>query len=297
MERGDARAASIAPFGEPLSAMERTTAVAAEAARIVGRLVRHGRVRRTGMCVAAEYDGGYWAEVLARKRWEGADTLSEFLIPQDQSLRIARVDGRLARITNEDYYRYRVGMLRRILLESAGSASTLAEVGCGYGVNLFSLVELHRWRLVGFDISETALHAAKQIATHFKCDAEVEFHRLDLTDSSDEAYSRLQGTTVFSYYCFEQLKRATRDIVRNLIAAGVARVIHIEATPELWSAWVPADAVSRLYTWSQDYQNNLLTVLREEEKRGQVKLTRVERLRYAPSVRHDPTLVCWEPLQ
>jgi hypothetical protein len=101
---------------------------------------------------------------------------------------------------------------------------------------------------------------------------------------------------VFSYYCFEQLKRATRDVVGHLIAARVARVIHIEATPELWSPWIPADAVNRLYTWSQDYQDNLLTALREEERRGRLRLTRVERLRYAPSVRHDPTVLCWEPV-
>jgi len=293
---GEARDANDPRFGEPLSALERTAAVTKEAVKIVGHVVRHGRVHRTGGRVAEEYDGSYWADLLQRKPWLHSESLSDFLVPQDRGLRIARVDGRLTRIANEDYYRYRVAMLRRILLETAGTASSLAEVGCGYGLNLLSLVELHRWRpLVGFDISENALEAARQIAKHFRSEADVEFHRLDLTDGGDQAYLRLRGATVFSYYCFEQLKRATMEVIGNLIAARVARVVHLEATPELWSPWIPADAVSRLYTWSQDYQNNLLTVLRNEEMRGRVQLTRVERLRYAPSVKHDPTVICWEP--
>jgi SAM-dependent methyltransferase len=295
MERAES-GADIPP-GEPLSAVERTAAVTREAVRILGHIVRRGRVRRTGGRVAEEYDGGYWTDLLMRKPWTRARSLSEFLIPHDRGLRVARVEGRLMRIANEDYYRYRAAMLRRILLECAGTATSLAEVGCGYGVNLFSLVELHRWRpLRGFDISETALDAGRQIARHFSCEGEVEFRRLDLTNAGDESYAHLRGATVFSYYCFEQLKRATRDVVGHLIAARVARVVHIEATPELWSPWIPADAVNRLYTWSQDYQDNLLTALREEERRGRVRLTRVERLRYAPSVRHDPTVLCWEPV-
>jgi SAM-dependent methyltransferase len=297
MAHGDAYAADIPPSAEPLSALEQAAAVTREAVGILGRLVRHGRVRRTGSRVAEEYDGGYWADLLARRPWQSSDSLSDFLIPHDRGRRIARVGGRLARITNEDYYRYRVAMLRRILVENAGTASSLAEVGCGYGVNLFSLVELNHWRpLIGFDISKSALDAAAQIAKHFRCESSVEFHRLDLTDPQDAAYARLRGQTVFSYYCFEQLKRATREVIGHLIAARVARVIHIEATPELWQPWIPSDAVNRLYTWSQDYQNNLLTTLRDEAKRGRLRLTRVERLRYAPSVRHDPTVVCWEPV-
>jgi SAM-dependent methyltransferase len=290
-------AAELPRLGEPLSAIERTAAVTTEAVRILGHVVRHGRVRRTGRRVADEYDGGYWTDLLTRHPWTRAQSLSEFLIPHDRALRVARVAGRLTRIANEDYYRYRAAMLRQILLECAGEATTLTEVGCGYGANLFSLVEARRWRpLRGFDISETALAAGRQIARHFACDADVEFHRLDLTNAADESYSQLRGATIFSYYCFEQLKRSMRAVVEHLINVGVARVIHIEATPELWNLWRPSDAVNRLYTWSQDYQNNLLTALREEQERGRIRLIRVERLRYAPSVRHDPTVVCWEPL-
>jgi hypothetical protein len=115
--------------------------------------------------------------------------------------------------------------------------------------------------------------------------------RIDLPRSS-----RLRGATVFSDYCFEPLRRASGDVIEKLIEAGVSRVIHIEATPELWNRWNPVDTVTWLQTWSQDYEDNLLTTLRERERRGRVTLLRAHRLHYAPSVRHDYTLVCWEPV-
>jgi SAM-dependent methyltransferase len=187
-------------------------------------------------------------------------------------------------------------MLQRVLVEYAGHASSLVELGCGYGANVFSLVELNRWpSIVGFDVSGSAIEAAREIAKHFGCEAGLEFHRLDLLDGAAPAFARLRGATAFSYYCFEQLKRATGAVIDNLIEAGVSRVVHIEPTPELWSALNPVDLVSRLHTWSQDYQDNLLATLRQCEHAGRVRLLEVHRLRYAPSVKHDPTLVCWEP--
>ena len=171
--------------GEPLSALGSTAAVTREALKILAQVVRRGRARRNSLRVSAEYDAGYWADILARKPWQQAASLSEFLVPRDRTTRVAKVDGRLTRISNEDYYRYRAGMLQRVLAEYAGHAPSLAEVGCGYGANLFSLLELHRWRpLLGFDVSQTALEAAREIARHFKCEGELEFHRLDLTNRS-----------------------------------------------------------------------------------------------------------------
>jgi SAM-dependent methyltransferase len=288
---------ALPSLGAPLSPAGSTAAIALEALRILGRVVRHGRVRRDRGRVAAEYDGGYWADVLSRKPWRQAASLADFLIPEDRSVRIAKVDGRFTRISTSDYYRYRFGVLERVLLEYAGSAPRLAELGCGYGANLFDLVALNRWRpLIGLDVSAAALQAGREIARHFGREDDVEFHQLDLVDRSAPSFGLLKGASVFSYYCFEQLKPVTGEVVDNLLRAGVSRVIHIEATPELWRLWNPADAVSRLYTWSQDYQDNLLTTLRDRERRGALKLVTVRRLHYAPSVRHDPTLVCWEPL-
>jgi hypothetical protein len=234
--------------------------------------------------------------VLRERRWMQCRSLDQFVAPTDTSTRVAKVANRLVRISQADYYRYRRDMLRTTMAEWAGGEPQLVELGCGYGMNLFSLVGTGHWpHLTGFEISETALEAANLIRQHFRLEDRVEFHPLDLLAGRHPSFARIAGVTAFTYYCFEQLRHSTATALRNIVDAGVTRVIHIEPTPELWRWWKPADAVSRLYSWSQDYQDNLLATLRRFERDGTIRVLEVRRLYYAPGVRHDPTLICWEP--
>jgi hypothetical protein len=278
-----------------LSAVEAASALAGEAVRAVRRRIASPS-RRDPAVVAGEYDRGYWAGVLADRPWLRAGSLDDFVAPHPSGTRVAKIGNRLVRISEAEYYRYRLEMLRATMTEWAGGVPELCELGCGYGMNLFGLVGAGRWtRLAGFEISTTALEAARQIRAHFGLDDRIELHQLDLLDGRHPSYARLAGATAFTYYCFEQLKHSTSTALANIIGAGVSRVIHIEPTPELWRWWMPADAVNRLYSWSRDYQDNLLATLRTLERDRRVRILEVRRLYYAPGVRHDPTLICWEP--
>lgn len=284
------------PPATALGTVEATGALAGEALRALRRRLRQAGPRNPAV-VAGEYDRGYWTTVLAERRWLQAQALDGFVAPPAAGTRVAKVGNRLVRIRNADYYRYRRDVLRATLAEWAGGEPALCELGCGYGMNLFSLVEAGQWpHLSGFEISTVALEAAGQIRAHFGLQDRVRFHQLDLLDGRHPSFAHLSGATVFTYYCFEQLKHSTAVALRNIMDAGVKRVIHIEPTPELWRWWRPADAVNRLYSWSQDYQDNLLATVRRLERDRQARILSVRRLYFAPGVRHDPTLICWEPV-
>ena len=49
--------------------------------------------------------------------------------------------------------------------------------------------------------------AAGQIRAHFGLQDRVSFHQLDLLDGRHPSFANLSGATVFTYYCFEQLKQ------------------------------------------------------------------------------------------
>jgi SAM-dependent methyltransferase len=280
----------------PLGSVQSGLVLSAETIRILKRVALHGRPRRDAAAVNREYDCGDWSRLLEQKPWTQSATLDQFLIDVGPGERVAKIANRLVRIPNAEYYRFRAETLRALLATYAGDEKRLAEIGCGYGVNLFSLHSVGLWdRLMGFDISPAGLQAGTEIAKYYGLGDRIEFRRLDLLDRHAAEWAHLRGATAFTYYCFEQLTHSTLPALENLSAAGVRRVIHIEATPELWSAWRPQDAVSRLYAWSRDYQSTLLTVLRRLEREKRVRLLDVQRLYYAPAVRHDPTLICWEP--
>jgi SAM-dependent methyltransferase len=280
---------------EPLGMLSTAAALGREAASIARYVVRSRLTRRTPERVSAEYDGGYWADVLRRQEWQRCATLHDFVVPRVTGTRVARIDNRLVRVGTADYYEFRLRMIQQEIGRYAASGVPLVEIGCGYGVNLFTLLETGRWpHLTGLDISRNALEAGRLIAERFGVASSVEFHRLDLL-TEDPVWSTLSGATVFSYYAFEQLKHHTADVLRRIIAAGPRRVIHIEPTPELWSLLDPKDAINHFYSWSHDYQDNLLATLRTLERDQRVRIVEVRRLYYAPGVRHDPTLICWEP--
>ena len=253
------------------------------------------RRRRDRRRVDAEYDSGYWSDVLRDARWDRSTTLEEFLNPGGDGVRVCKIENRYVRARTVDYYRFRRERLLSIMREFAGGEPSLVELGCGYGANLFSLTLGGPWsQFVGLDISEAGITAGRRIAARFGLTDRVRFDRLDLTNADDSAFAMLRGRTAFTYYCFEQIPHDTEAVIRNIINAGVTRVVHIEPVAELLSLGSPKDLVNYLHILRSDYQRTLLTTLRRLEGGGVIRLHTVRRLYYAPSVRHDPAVVCWD---
>ena len=135
--------------------------------------------------------------------WLDGRTLEEFLIGQNTEPRLAKVDNRIVRITARDYYRYRIGALSELIARHAGDATSLLELGAGYGDNLFSLsLDPHWSKLRGFDIAPNGIEAGRQIASHFKLDDRVSFDRIDLTDAGDLAFQRAGRSHRFHVFLY-----------------------------------------------------------------------------------------------
>jgi SAM-dependent methyltransferase len=279
---------------EPLSAPSSAALICRElAASVVGLAMRR---RRDRVRVRTEYDKGYWSGVVRDARWQRTATLEEFLNPASDGIRVCKVDNRYVRARTVDYYRFRHERLLSVMREFAGTERELVELGCGYGANLFSLTLGGPWpTLTGLDVSEAGISAGRQIAERFGLGGRVTFDRLDLTNPDDPAFERLRGRTAFTYYCFEQIPHDTEAVVRNLLRAGVTRVVQIEPLAELLHWNSPKDLINYLYILRSDYQRTLLTTLRRLERERLVRITAVRRLYYAPSIRHDPAVACWEP--
>lgn len=254
--------------------------------------------QRNAARVAADYEDGVWKNTLDTREWSRCPDLRAYLIPADTVPRIAKLgQNRLMHVRNDDYYAYRLETLQRLMLRHAGDQDTLVELGCGAGKNLFSLALLQHWtKLVGYDISENAITAARQAADHFGVPG-VEFDRLDLIDGDTPAFRRLEHRTVFTYYCLEQLKYHTATVIDNLLRHRVQRVLHVEPSFELLSWTSLADWATYWYVRRMDYQDRLLRTLRQYERQGRLRILFTQRLYYTPTLRNDPTLICWEPVE
>ncbi len=245
--------------------------------------------------VISDYDQGEWLDTLKERRWLKYRTLQEYVFGNEDSEIIALVEGDLLRISSREYLKYRTSKLEKILAKYSESSQKLIEIGCGAGRNLFALAQTNRWlHLEGVELSPNGREVIKQVSIHFN-KSNIRATYIDLLDLNTEGYALLRGEVVFSFYCLEQLPADTRQVMLNLCASGVRRVIHIEPTPELFNWTSLKDLATITYIWRQDYQRTIIQTARELEREGLIRLIAINRANFAPTAQNDPTLLVWEP--
>ncbi|WP_244547511.1 class I SAM-dependent methyltransferase [Bradyrhizobium sp. OK095] len=282
---------------KPASRLDLSKAYTIDLVRSLRRLA-FKNVRRTHEVVDTEYNAGEWKRILGERAWLRANTLEQFLIEENDAPRLAKVDGQIVRISTRDYYRYRIGALSELISRHAGGARSLLELGAGFGYNLFSLSLDPQWSsLRGFDIAPNGIEAGRQIATRFDLSDRVSFDRIDLTDAGDPRFEQLAGTTIFTYFCIEQIPHAVEAVVENIIRAKPARVVNIEPAVDMLKLSDPRDLTSRVYIQSMDYQTRLFKLLDTLDSRGRIRILARERMAFAPTLHNDGLLYAWEPRQ
>jgi SAM-dependent methyltransferase len=252
---------------------------------------------RTRERVRAEYDAGHWRRVLEQQTWAETPDLRTFLIGNDATPIIAKVDGRVVRIAARDYYRLRLSALVEAVGEHVPDTHQLVELGCGYGYNLFTLALAARWdQLLGLDISDNGLQAGRAIAAQFGLADRVRFDTLDLTAAEHRNFGRIAGQTVFTFCCIEQVPDTVEHVIDNIRRHHPRRVIHIEPTTELLRLSRPLDLLNYAYVKSVDYQTRLFSTLAALAERGEIRLLATRRLPWAPTVHNDTFVAVWEPV-
>ncbi|MGY2905017.1 class I SAM-dependent methyltransferase [Bradyrhizobium sp. URHC0002] len=283
------------PDVTPASRLDLSRAYTIDLARSLRRLA-FKNVRRTHDVVDSEYNSGEWDRVLNQRAWLGTGTLEEFLVGQNSAPRLAKVDGRIVRIATRDYYRYRIGALSELIKQYSSPATSLIELGAGYGYNLFSLsLDPHWSKLRGYDIAPNGVEAGRQIASHFQLGNRVSFDRIDLTDAADPHFGELAGGTVFTYFCIEQIPYAVEAVIENIMQARPARVVNIEPGVDMLNLSQPRDLASRVYIRSMDYQTRLFQLLDTLDAQGRIRVLARERMGFAPTLHNDGLLYAWEP--
>ncbi|MCA1529380.1 MULTISPECIES: class I SAM-dependent methyltransferase [Bradyrhizobium] len=284
------------PVLKPASRLELSKAYAVDIARSLRRIT-FKNIRRTHDIVDAEYNAGEWGRILSERAWLRERSLEDFLVGHNETSRLAKVDGRIVRVSTNDYYRYRLGALSQLIARHAGEATSLVELGAGFGYNLFSLCIDPRWtRLRGLDIAPNGIEAGRQIAGHFGLDDRISFGRIDLTDPADPSFKELTGATILTYFCIEQIPYAVEAVVDHILKARPARVINIEPAVDMLNFSDPRDIASRIYIRSMDYQTRLWTLLDQLDHKGRIRVTARERMNFAPTLHNDGLLYGWEPL-
>jgi hypothetical protein len=276
-----------------LSGAPLARAVVTDLGRSLARVAT--RRTRTSARVADEYDEGAWRRVHDEAAWTEAPTLEAFLVGRDATAFVARMHDAVWSMPKDEYYRWRIEAIQAIARDHAPADGALLELGSGFGMNLFSLSLDPRWRrLRGLDVSKTGIDVGAAVARWLGLD-HVTFGEVDLTDPGHPGFAEVEGATVLTYFCLEQLPAAVERVVEAILDRKPRRVIHVESAAGMlrWSR--PFDVLNKAYVASMDYQTTLVDVVESMTETGRINLLHRERLTFGPSIHNDPCLLVWEP--
>ncbi len=289
---------TIKKIAKPLSRFEQTKFLLRR--RIHLRKPRKNKITRDQNLVYTAYNEGPWKDVLQSRYWVKAKNLNEFSrlgIPVikgllDDSPIISTLNGKLFWVKPSDMNEFVIQQYFEILKEHISKDDEILEVGCGIGIRLFLLRNKGlENKLIGTELTESGVDAAKQISDFFNCD--IEFKTLDLT--SDYDYKLLENKTIYSSHCLEQLKYHTKEVIDKILMGNPKQVIHFEPIFELFDEKNSMDKLSKKTIQSNDYQDNLLTTLQEYESQNRIKITDVKRLNFGINPFNETSLIRWIP--
>jgi hypothetical protein len=244
-----------------------------------------------------EYEEFAWASVLSSKEWERFESIDDFVTKRnDLRRRVCLVDGKVDYLTTHAYYTYRKKTLRYLVEPYLKEGTGIVELGCGWGFNLFSLADSIQkpTTMLGMDVSHNGLQAGRQVSEKFG--VPVDFKHIDLLDDTHPNWKEIKSRVVMTYYCLEQLANYMDRVISNLIKAGPELVIHIEPTRELSNPLNLLDFNSLVYSRARDYPGNIVSTILNKQDLGLVKVEKVQKKRYAPSLQNYPVFIVWKPV-
>jgi len=238
----------------------------------------------------------HWKISSNEKSLENSKNLVDFIYcgsksKKEQKYHLSLINHKLVKITKNDYFKNQALMHLKILQDKIKPDDIVVELGCGNGFNLFRLQTLNlKNNLEGYELTKEGTNYAKMINSHFNCN--IKFGQLDLT--KDISSFDFTNKVIFTHHSLEQIKYNTKDVVENLIKSKPKFVIHIEPVVELYGNSI-RDLASKWYNKYSNYQNNLLTTLKNYEKKNLLEILDVYRTGCNSTALNESSVIQWAP--
>ena len=261
--------------------------------------IRKQKKIRTTNVVEADYENNAWKNILESEYWLKSNNLEQFCFTptscsklEDITEIICLLDNKLVKTTFPFIFNYMATKNSSILKKFVTETDDLVELGCGFGMALFSFRSKGISNsMTGYDISSNAISAAKKINQHFRCN--IKFDTVDLSKPFNGSF--LKQKTVFTSHSFEQLKYYTETAIDSILRGKPKQVLHFEPVVELFGFGL-RDTVSKVHNSFADYQDNLLTTLKKFEKQQKLKILEVKRLGHETNPFNETSFIRWEPI-
>ena len=171
---------------------------------------------------------------------------------------------------------------------------TIYEFGCGTGMNLVLLGSLFPQKeLYGLDFVRSSVELVNKIGESGA--GNIKGCLFDMIEP-DESLQLSQNSAVLTFGAIEQLASKFEKFIEYLCRNKPKLCIHIEPTIELYEEDHLFDYLAIKFHRKRGYTENLLSSLKELERRGAIRLIKVKRLYLGSLFMEGYTYFIWEPL-
>lgn len=231
--------------------------------------------RKTPQEVTREYELEKWGPLLARVKDAGRSiTLDqvEAWVSGDQSHVLCSIGDELELLTPREVRDRYLAIVDDVLRRYV-PASALVELGCGYGGVLLALAQRHPFRemsMLAGEFAPSGVELVRHLAalqgsavTAAACDFSLP--RITTLDVPPDAL-------ILTSYAVHYVPTLSPDFVTTVAAWRPRAVVHLEPCYEHCDGNTLLGLMRRRYVEVNDYNTNLVTVLRESERRGAIKI-------------------------
>jgi hypothetical protein len=167
-----------------------------------------------------------------------------------------------------DFFYHKIA---EVLREYVTPSDTLVELGCGWGRNLFFAMSSGLCKnAFGGEYTEEGIRLGELVAKTFR--VPIEFARFDYCNPCDEVLERMRGAVIFTHNSIEQIRNLPEKTINALIDNEPKAVVHFEPVYEYRGEGSLLHCLWKRYTEVNDYNRDLLTVLRKLEQQGRLKI-------------------------
>lgn len=208
--------------------------------------------------------GTHW---MRRKVEAGAETWPTGL----QAWQLTSYKGNFLKVPT--YADFQIAALLAELAEIYGPFDVIVELGCGYGRNLFEMIDQYdddRVRYVGGELAPSGIELAREIAALHEAGDRFSFAPFDHMQPDFSLIGAAQRVLILTVHSIEQVHRLPTDYFHRLAGAAPEVVgIHIEpfgfqVNPTLG----PATVEQIKFFTTRRWNNNMHRVLRRAEADG-----------------------------
>lgn len=254
--------------------------------------------RKIGSEILREYEdekwGPLWERVCASNSSVSFDQLEEWVY-SEQPESLSLIDGTLRLLSADENRRQQLEIVKETLLKLL-PASALVELGAGYGHIILNLARTLRTSgipLLAGEYASSGVELIRYLAEQESINVNAgrcDFGKTPITDLKIP-----ENALCFTSYSACYIPEYSRQFVENMLSWSPKAVVHFEPIFEHCDTSTMLGAMQHRYIEVNDYNRNLLTVLRDAEINGLIEILCERPHVFGSNPLLPISIVAWKP--